>query len=305
MSGEGRGHTEAELRHPWERGVYVASVVVNVLVAAASVGVILLGAEWLGTHPFIAQHIDRIRLLAIAAVLALPAAAILRGTRRTTFLGNAVPVSHAQFPELQETVARHCERLGMVEAPELFLAGGLDRCHAFSAWGRDYIVVGGPLLEVPDPGVRRDGLAFALGSALGSIRLGHTRWWDDVLLAYVERVPILGAPPAAVRTFSCDRYGAFLAPEGLVGLVVEASGGDMLPEVAPEVYVREASHFDVANPWVWVAAVWRSRPHVSGRLRRLLNAGLLAPPRTPAPLTPVTAIRHRRVRPCDQGPMTR
>lgn len=277
MAGDGRVRTEAELRHPWERRVYAVSVVVNVLLAAASVGVVLLGADWLTTHPFIAQHIDQIRLLAVAAILALPAAAVLRGTRRTTFLGNAVPVSHAQFPELQATLARHCERLGMVDVPELFLAGGLERCHAFSAWGRDYIVVGGPLLEVPDPGVRRDGLAFALGAALGSIRLGHTRWWDDVLLAYVERVPFLGAPLAAVRTFSCDRYGAFLAPEGLVGLVVEASGGDMLPEVALDAYVREASHFDVANPWVWVAAVWRSRPHVSGRIRRLLNAGLFAP----------------------------
>jgi hypothetical protein len=277
MSGEGRVRTEAELRHPWERRVYAVSVVVNVLLAAASVGVVLLGAEWLSTHPFIAQHIDQIRLLAVAAILALPAAAILRGTRRTTFLGNAVPVSRAQFPELQATLDRHCERLGRANVPELFLARGLERCHALSAWGRDYIVVGGPLLEVPDPGVRRDGLAFALGAALGSIRLGHTQWWDDVLLAYVERVPILGAPLAAVRTFSCDRYGAFLAPEGFVGLVVEASGGDMLPEVALDVYAREASHFDLANPWVWVAAVWRSRPHVSGRLRRLLNAGLFAP----------------------------
>jgi len=282
MSGAWRGRTEAELRHPWERRVYAASVVVNVLVAAASVGVILLGAEWLGGHPFVAQHIDRIRLVAVAAILALPAAAVLRGTRRISFLGNAVRVSRGQFPEIQATLARHCERLGMVDVPEFFLAGDLDRCHAFSAWRRHYIVVGGPLLEVPDPGVRRDGLAFALGSALGSIRLGHTRWWDDVLLAYVERVPILGAPLAAVRTFSCDRYGAFLAPEGLVGLVVEASGGDMLPEVALEPYVRDARHFDLTNPWVWVAAVWRSRPHVSGRVRRLLEAGLLTPPVRPA-----------------------
>jgi hypothetical protein len=281
MAGEGPVRTEAELRHPWERRIYAVSVVVNVLLAAASVVVVLLGADWLTTHPFIAQHIDQIRLLAVAAILALPAAAVLRGTRRTAFLGNAVPVSHAQFPELQGILTRHCERLGVVDMPELFMAGGLDRCHAFSTWGRDFIVVGGPLLEVPDPGVRRDGLAFALGAALGSIRLGHTRWWDDVLLAYVERVPILGAPLAAVRTFSCDRYGAFLAPEGLVGLVVEASGGDMLPEVALDVYAREASHFDLANPWVWVAAVWRSRPHVSGRLRRLLNAGLFTAPVRP------------------------
>jgi hypothetical protein len=282
MAGEGRVRTEAELRHPWERRIYAVSVVVNVLLAAASVVVVLLGADWLTGHPFIAQHIDQIRLLAVAAILALPAAAVLRGTRRIGFLGNAVRMSHGQFPEIRATLARHCERLGMVNVPEFFLTGDLDRCHAFSAWGRDFIVVGGPLLEVPDPGVRRDGLAFALGAALGSIRLGHTRWWDDVLLAYVERVPVLGAPLAAVRTFSCDRYGAFLAPEGLVGLVVEASGGDMLPEVALEAYVRDASRFDLANPWVWVAGLWRSRPHVSGRVRRLLEAGLLTPPVRPA-----------------------
>jgi hypothetical protein len=272
----------ADLRHSWERSVYAASVLVNVLLGVASVVILLLGAEWLQAYPRLAGHIEQIRLLAVAAVVALPAASLLRGMRRTAALGNAVRLSDTQLPELQAILRRHCQRLGMAAVPQLYLSGELDRCRVFSAGGREHIVLGGPLLQVPDPHVRRDGLAFALGAALGSIRLGHTRWWDDALLAYVGRIPVVRVPLEAVRTLSRDRYGAFLAPEGLAGLVVEASGGDMLSELSLDAYVRQATEFEAGSAWAWAAGLWRSRPHVAGRLRQLLEAGLFAVPARPS-----------------------
>ena len=68
-----------------------------------------------------------------------------------------------------------------------------------------------------------DAMAFILGRELGRIRLGYTRLWKEILLTYVLRIPYLNIPITRVRTYSCDRYGAFLAPAGVRGLIIAVS----------------------------------------------------------------------------------
>lgn len=264
------------LRHPWERPVFIASAAANVLLGVAAVVIVLLGADWIAGHPLLARYIDRIRIIAVVAVLAAPAVHLLRRTRRVAFLGNSVRLSEEQMPEIHAILRHHCQRLGMSDVPELYLSGTAERCEAFSGGGHDYIVLGGPILEVPAGDARRDALAFALGAALGAIRLGHTRWVEEALLTYTVRAPVVRAPLLAVRTFSRDRYGALLAPEGLRGLLLSASGGNVLPEVDLDAYVRQVREF--RGGLVWMATLWRDAPHISARVRALLDAGLLTRP---------------------------
>ena len=265
---------ESRLRHPLERPIFVASAALSVALAASAVVVVLLGAEWLKEHPVLESHIDKVRLAALAAVAAVPAAHLLRRARRVLYLGNSVRLSAEQVPRVHAVLEAHCARLGIAPAPELYLCrtltGGPAR--AFSGLDRDYVVLGTTLFEIPG-GPGPDVIAFTLGRALGSIRLGHTRWWDETLLLFVTRIPVLRTPIRAVRTLSCDRYGAALAPGGLRGLILAAAGPDALPDVNVAAYRRQAEAFPSGVMGV-LGAVSNDTPHVSARVRALYDAGL-------------------------------
>lgn len=266
---------EARLRHPLERPIFVASAAVNVGLAAAAIVVVLLGAEWLADHPVLERHIETVRLAALAALLSVPAAHVLRRTRRVLYLGNSVRLSAQQLPDVHAVLEAHCARLGIAPVPELYLCRALgagEPARAFSGLDRDYVVLGTTLFEIPG-GPGRDVIGFTLGRALGSLRLAHTRWWDEALLLLVTRIPGLRSPLRAVRTYSCDRYGAALAPDGIRGLILEAAGPDALPDVNVAAYYRQAEALP-SGIWGMLAPFSRDTPYVSMRVRALHDAGL-------------------------------
>jgi len=57
------------LRHPFERPIFIASVLLNVAVLTAGVVLLASGHEWLATHPRVAKHADEIGAAALAALL--------------------------------------------------------------------------------------------------------------------------------------------------------------------------------------------------------------------------------------------
>jgi hypothetical protein len=69
---------ESQLRHPSERPLFWAFVALNSLLMATSIFIVLKGSHWLRAHPQLAQYHGRIRLLAIVAIIALPATTFLR-----------------------------------------------------------------------------------------------------------------------------------------------------------------------------------------------------------------------------------
>lgn len=264
---------EARLRHPLERPIFVASAAASVGLAAAAVVVVLLGTEWLKNHPLLERHIGMVRLAAVAAVLAVPLAPVLRRTRRMLYLSNSVRLSDEQLPHVHAVLEAHCARLGVAPVPDLYLCRMLDApARAFSGLDRDYIVLGTVLFEIPG-GPTPDVVGFTLGRALGSLRLGHTRWWDEALLLLLTRTPLLRTPIRAVRTLSCDRYGAALAPDGIRGVLLEAAGPDALPGIDVAVYRRQATG---SFPGIVgaLAPFVRDVPLVSIRIQALHDAGL-------------------------------
>jgi hypothetical protein len=90
-------------------------------------------------------------------------------------------------------------------------------------------------------------------------------------LAYLKRIPVLRLPLATVQTFSRDRHAALLAPDGIRGLILQASGGDLLDHVSIAVYLRQV--MEGPSPCSWLAALGRSGPHVSNRVRTLYRTG--------------------------------
>jgi hypothetical protein len=118
----------------------------------------------------------------------------------------------------------------------------------------------------------RDVLAFTLGSELGRLRLGHASWWNDVLLTFISKIPVIRAPLSRVATYSRDRYGAFLAPDGIRGLLVLASGRRVLKSVNIDDYLTQVSEY--GGFWARLAGAVRTAPPVSYRIQMLWAAGL-------------------------------
>jgi hypothetical protein len=270
--------SESQLRHPLEKPVFIASVILNLALIAAAIFIAARGDAWLKAHHFMAKYVNQIRGGAIAAILALPGISLVRNNRLGFIRGNSIRLSNDQFPQVYEILEEHCRKLGMSSLPELYLTDQAitPPAQAFSAWGNDYIVLRTDFLESPLENVR-DVLAFTLGCELGRLRLGHASWWSDVLLTFVAKIPLLRTPISRVRTYSRDRYGAFLAPDGLRGLLVLASGRRMLKSVNIEDYLTQVS--DYGGFWARLAGATKTAPHVFYRIKMLWAAGLYRPER--------------------------
>src|SRR6185369_1690620 len=104
-------------------------------------------------------------------------------TRRAQIAGNSIRVSEHQFPGLQAILVHHCERLGVEPQPELYFSDCAVKAasSSFSAWKRDYIVLGSAFLD-PDIHKMDDVLSFLIGREIGRIRLGHTSVLNDLLV---------------------------------------------------------------------------------------------------------------------------
>jgi hypothetical protein len=187
--------------------------------------------------------------------------------------GNSVLVSPTQFAPIHEALRTQCQQLGM-SVPALYITDSAitEPVRAYSAWKQDYIVLNTKYL--PDKFEEMmDVIDFLLGSELGRIRLGHTKWWDELLLAYISKLPLLRNPLTHFRTFSRDYYAAFLSPHALRGLVVVASGRRMLAKVNIPEYIEQTKQEH--GSWLWLSEITRKLPNTSTRIKALYKSGLL------------------------------
>lgn len=119
---------------------------------------------------------------------------------------------------------------------------GVLNAFAASTFGYDFVVIHSERFSNTYEKTK-EALAFIVGHELGHLRLGHTRLWYQLSTAYVDRVPLLGGFLSRVREFSCDRHGAYLAPQGEQGLVLLAAGRYVYKEVDVEELLEQARRF--------------------------------------------------------------
>lgn len=265
---------EARLRHPWEQPIFIASVVLNVGIMLGAFLLLRTAHDWLADHPLAEKGVKYVTGLAAALAFAPPAIVLIRNARLGLVRGNAVRLSRIQIPQIYGILEEHCRRLELDQVPALYLSDeAIDEpAKAFSVWKHDYIVLTPEFLE-RDPERVRDVLSFLLGRELGRIRLGHTTWWYELVLAYVIRIPYLRNPMTHIQTLSHDRYGAYLAPHGIRGLAVQACGRRILSQLNLPDFVRQVHEH--GGFWTILSSIHETRPHVSYRIRALLDAGLL------------------------------
>ena len=263
---------ESELHRRGDRIVYLATVLVNLALFALAIFLIEHGSAWLDQYPRLAKRAQDVRALALAALAAPPVLVFLRHRRRANAAGNGVRISARQLPELYDTLVRFCDRLGHQQIPALYLADQAKGVsEAFATWHEQFIVIRPVYFIAPLEEVRPI-YQFEIGRELGRIRLGHTRWWEELLVAYVVKLPLLRNPLLHRRTYAYDRYAAWLAPDSIRGLTVHASGRPLYKLVDVPAFIDQAE--SAHGFWPWLSNLTRSEPHVTFRLRALIDAGL-------------------------------
>ena len=137
----------------------------------------------------------------------------------------------------------------------------------------------------------RDVYEFLLGRELGRLRLHHASWPYELLLTYVRRVPYLRNPLLQVFTYSEDRYGGTLAPEGIRGLLTIPASRLMLPSVNIQQYLEQVNRH--RGIWTKLAHLLTETPQISHRINALIEAGLWKAPTSVEPgLDANTAARR-------------
>jgi hypothetical protein len=262
-----------QLRHPSEQSALLACICANIAVIALAVFVVFAGTEWLHAHPLVHHEVDAFRVVAIAAILMFPAALVGRHVSIDEAHANGILISEKQFPELHAELLRACEKLGLEQIPELYVGHvpeGLVKVHSTLYPRRHSILIESDWIFDKHWKYGMDWISFTVAGAVGAIRLGHTKWWVEMLTAYAKRIPGLRTPLMMAWTFSRDRCAAHVVPEGVRGLIIVATGKDMIWEVDIAEIMKQHVPTGI---WAWLAAVHRKAPHVLTRMRALYQDG--------------------------------
>ena len=208
------------------------------------------------------------------AVGAAPiAAGMARRKRRLVALEDSIQITATQLPEVHRRLVAHCQRLDLDE-PELYLSDNVEHTTALGWAGRPCII-----LSTHDfctsPEAFDDIVDFALAREVGSICLGHTSYRNDLLTSFVAPLPFLRAPLHQVRTFSRDRYGAYLAPCALRALIVASSGDRLLNRVDTAALLAHIDAMGSPTLWGTLVRLQRKRVPLSAQYRELRRSGLL------------------------------
>jgi len=266
------------LRDPREVPLYLFSTLVNLLIVALIVvGALLLGfLNALAGDPLSGPTVDAIRV-AVALLFLVPGLVVYRQLTRAGTRGSAVRLSRRQFPDIYSLKEDFARRLVLRRDPEIYLMSGNGTLNAFAAstFGHDFVVIHSELFSNTYE-TNKDALAFIVGHELGHLRLGHTRLWYQLSTAYIDRVPLLGGFLSRAREFSCDRHGAYLAPQGEEGLVLLAAGRYAYKEVDVDELLEQAREF--RGFWPAVAQLPQSHPFTVRRLKVLHDAGFFEAP---------------------------
>ncbi len=266
--------TERErLRHPLERRVTFLVAVIDVILLVTIGALLMWGADWLGDHTFLANYKSHGWILLIALLGAPVVAIYAQRRRRLLAQEEGIRVSDVQLPEIYGVLTRQCKRISE-PPPDLYLSDGVPHTTSFAWHHRNCIILSTHDFEMC-PGAFDDIVDFAIARELGSICLGHTSFRSELLKSTVARFPFLKAPLHTIWTYSCDRYGATLAPRAIRGLIVAATGDLLRDRVDLNAYIAQIDEGAEKGFWPFVVGLLRTRVPLAHRVQELRRAGLL------------------------------
>ena len=237
---------DASLRLPRERTLFKMGVVISAIAWAALV-VTVIGLVY---GAFIGLFLLAARALFLAHVR-----------------GNGVRVSERQLPEVHASVKAAAERLGLDQAPEVYVVqgGGMLNAFATKLFSRRFVILLSDLVEqCRDP--RQ--LDFVVGHEVGHLAAGHLRW--STFLLPFHLVPWLGAAYSRAREYTCDRCGLAVAgdlEQSARALVVLAAGGHVAGRA--DLGAFTAQHLETGGFWMAALELSGTHPYLCKRVAAL------------------------------------
>lgn len=227
-----------ELRHPYERTLYLICAIVNTVIVFFLVsGIILL---W--DVIMVSAYVKNLYLTVISL---FTVAFYSMGTTFAQTRVYAVRVSNDQFPKLYEIVEEYSICLEMKKIPGIYIRQENGILNAFAAyfWGRNYVKVNTEIIEVGFLEHKDlDAVSFVIAHEMAHIYLQHTRFWYNASILLAKIIPILGTALSRAQEFSCDRIALELCPEGKQGLFLLLLGKHLYKNINVEQYLHQAEN---------------------------------------------------------------
>lgn len=261
------------LRHPFERRVAAIVGVIAAILVVVMVAFLYWGTEWLEARPSIGKYKPQLDIL-VAAVLGAPIfVGYAKHRRRELAQEESIRVSATQLPEIHQVLVGYCGRLG-ISLPDLYLSDGVEHTTSFAWEGRQCVILSTHDFEMC-PDAFDDIIEFVIAREVGNICLGHTSFTGELLKSLAAPIPFLRAPLTQFRTYSCDRYGAFLAPRAIRAVIVVATGDRLRNLVDLDAYLAQLDE-GVPKGWLTlVLSLTRKRVPLADRVLELRRAGML------------------------------
>lgn len=281
----------APLRHPLEVPLYVVLVILNVAVIVVAVRLFAF-VNWLPVQLQSPEWTIAVRAAIVAGLLAIPGLIIAREINRASTRGTALELSRGQYRDIYATMSTFAQTLRLRRTPDLYLMNGNGVLNAFAAqaFGHEFVVVANELFANLDQW-SASGLRFILGHELAHIKLHHVSLWYQLSICYTGWVPLLGSWLSRLREYSCDRHGAYLCPEGEVGLVLLTSGRYTEQHVDVPQLLDQGRRLH--GFWVEVAQWPRSHPWTVRRLQTLYKLSLFSDRTSRQPGAPTLTLPRK------------
>ncbi len=252
------------LTHPFEIPYYCFAVISNIVIP---VGIVLSGVLIENWSKF-AQASE----LAWFVLTTGPVVVMIFLIKRIIACPNGILLSREQFPEVYTIAEEIAWKFEMKQVPEIYLyTGDTSVKTASGVWGRKaYILLNSPVCKMAEE--NREGLAFLLGREYAHLKLGHYTLANLLSVMFVSPLPLLGSTLNRLRTYSCDRYGASVSPEGVAGLLFLVADRLSYQHVNVDRYLEQGRA--KRGVWAQIVGLFIDQPYYEKRIKVLYDLGL-------------------------------
>jgi len=212
-------------------------------------------------------------VLSIIGLLAVGVVALIawfaHGLLVARLRSEGVRITPEQYPALHQTFTEVCQRLGLAEAPDLYLLqeGGLLNAFATRHAGRNFVVLYSSFVEILGPSSPM--IKFLIGHELGHLQRKHLT--KRMFVAPGTIVPLLAEAYHRACESTCDRYGAFASgdlPASMMALTILASGREA---ASVDTTHFAAQHFQTRDFFVSWHELIIGYPTLSQRVAQVLG----------------------------------
>ena len=297
-------------RHKSEKGLYIASVIVNILFIIIVLTIFALNfdksmeaikdsSDYYSSSQLLtednktqaskdyddididkeldnledSEFYDQIAEYAIAIIFIVPILLFAVAYMYAQVRSSAIKITPRQFPEVYELIVRYCRRLGIQEIPDAYVVQENGVLNAFSSFvlRKKYIQINADLFEIAYREYHDlKSIGFVIAHELSHIRLKHASFGYQLSIYWANYIPFLGTALSRAREYSCDRIAQVVSQDNGVEAIMSLYAGKHLYK---RVNVQDYldNIYNIKGFFVWIYNAVSTHPVLPKRLVALIN----------------------------------